>query len=355
MPRACHGLNTSDTATMPQVCRDGGNFRSSKMLPALFIIGSLKTGTTSLWSQLVDQSHGHVVPGALTDKGDVSRKEKDFFGDPSMFRRGYKWYERIWPTCPKPSDHVVAIDATPAYHVWHDAPKNMANFYGPKLKVHLRFVWMLRDPIAKFWSYFWELKAYGGEWTRVEFGAWVKPKLERSRKCLSLDPQSALWPPSLPPPFRDCAPHLDHGLYEPQLRRWLSFFQPSQLLLVSFAGYTQHPAAVVRDILAHAQLPGSIVTTTAGRVRRATKLRNSRASGHGHMPAEWQEQLRQLYSVRALVVLPHCLACEWHPPTPRCYPSTPTPFSPHCEHHACAAHNFPRIWLMRTALCTADG
>ena len=35
--------------------------------------------------------------------------------------------------------------------------------------------------------------------------------------------------------YAGCAPHLDHGLYEPQLRRWLEFFQPSQLLLVSFA------------------------------------------------------------------------------------------------------------------------
>ena len=61
-------------------------------------------------------------------------------------------------------------------------------------------------------------------------------------------------------PAAGCAPHLDHGLYEPQLRRWLTFFQPSQLLLVSFAGYVRKPAAVVRDVLLHAGLPQPVAS-----------------------------------------------------------------------------------------------
>ena len=91
-----------------------------RLLPTLFFIGSIKTGTTSLWGHLVDLSKGSVEPGAHTDKGDVSRKEKDFFGDPAMFRRGRRFYERIWPKCPAAGRRVVGIDATPAYHVWCD-------------------------------------------------------------------------------------------------------------------------------------------------------------------------------------------------------------------------------------------
>ena len=212
---------------------------TGRLLPALFVIGSLKTGTTSLWSSIVDHAADHVTPGSITFKGDVSKKEKDFFGDPTMWRRGHSWYERIWPTCPaKGSALRVGIDATPAYHVWYDAPMNMKSFFGPQLPA-LRVVWMLRDPVAKFWSYFWELKAYRGEWDKVHFASWVAPKLERTKQCLAKDPNHPLWPPSLPPPFSGCAPHLDHGLYEPQLKRWLEFFNPSQLLLVSFAGYTR--------------------------------------------------------------------------------------------------------------------
>ena len=88
---------------------------TGRLSPSLFVIGSLKTGTTSLWAHLVDNSHDWITPGALTHKGDISRKEKDFFGDPTQWRLGHHWYERIWPRCPV--GKVVAIDATPAYHV----------------------------------------------------------------------------------------------------------------------------------------------------------------------------------------------------------------------------------------------
>ena len=41
------------------------------------IIGSLKTATTQLWSQLVDNSEGAVDCGGLTNKGSISRKAPD--------------------------------------------------------------------------------------------------------------------------------------------------------------------------------------------------------------------------------------------------------------------------------------
>ena len=248
-------------------------------------------------SHIVDGAANYVTPGALTDKGDVSKKEKDFFGDPTMWRRGRRWYEKIWPPCPATSPGGtrplrVAVDATPAYHVWYDAPRNMAAFYGSQLSA-TRLVWMLRDPVAKFWSYFWELKAYDG-WQSVRFGPWTQPKLARTRECLKLNPDHQLWPPSMPPPFAGCAPHLDHGLYEPQLRRWLEFVTPPQLLLVSFNGYTRRPAAVVRDVLLHAGLPASAASAAAATTRQV-KNRNTRAGGHGKMPLRIREELHALY------------------------------------------------------------
>ena len=109
----------------------------------------------------------------------------------------------------------------------YDAPTNMRAFFGPGALRRLRLVWMVREPVGKFWSYFWDLKSYGGEWDRVSFAGFVAPKLAKARACLQKDASSPLWPPSLPPPFRDCAPHLDHGLYWPQLQRWLEVFEPA--------------------------------------------------------------------------------------------------------------------------------
>ncbi|EOD37327.1 hypothetical protein EMIHUDRAFT_460510 [Emiliania huxleyi CCMP1516] len=243
-----------------------------RLLPSLLLIGSIKTGSTLLWGRLVDYSEGAIDTGRTTDKGYISKKEKDFFGDPAQWRRGRGWYERAWPKCPASGARtVVGIDATPAYHVWYDAPKNMAAFYGRALG-QLRLVWMLRDPVAKYWSYFWELKSYGGDWDRVTFDAFTAPKLNRSR---------------------DCAPHLDHGLYHPQLQRWLEYFQPAQLLLV------QRPAAVVRDVVLHAGLrraQAERIAASAVSRRVAKEKQNSKASGHGRMPPAWRREVAALYA-----------------------------------------------------------
>eukprot|EP00966_Prymnesium_polylepis_P256781 5931583-Prymnesium_polylepis.1 len=71
----------------------------------------------------------------------------------------------------------------------------------------------------------------------------------------------------MPPPFTGCAPHLDHGLYHPQLMRWLQYFAPSQLLVVSFSGFVSEPAEVARDVLLHAGLPPADAAAAAARVK----------------------------------------------------------------------------------------
>ena len=153
-------------------------------------MGSLKI--EARWGRYRTGMH-RILPGELTDKGDISRKEKDFFGDPSMWQKGRHFYDRIWPRCPlRTSAPSIAIDATPAYHVWHDAPKNMVTYFGVAPSRHLRFVWMLRDPVDKFWSYFWELKSYEGVMSSMDFGAFLEPKLARVRECQSLDPSTPL-------------------------------------------------------------------------------------------------------------------------------------------------------------------
>lgn len=97
----------------------------------------------------------------------------------------------------------------------------------------------------------------------------IAPKLARAHACLEKDPNSPLWPPSLPPPFESCAPHLDHGLYHPQLVRWLQFFHPSQLLIVSFSGFISQPSEVFHDVLIHAGLPRTEAKGAVERLQQA--------------------------------------------------------------------------------------
>ena len=256
-------------------------------------MGSLKTGTTSLWSHLVDNTDGRPVC-RLTDKGDISRKEKDFFGARHVSSR----IELL-------SAHMAGVhqragrcfqgDGTRRLHItFGTTPKNMAAFLTDSTpRPRLAGCPTPSPNIGRTFG----SSPYGAT-DKVSFSEWTAPKLARTKECLrASNGQSPLWPPAMPPPYRGCAPHLDHGLYEPQMRRWLEFFKPAQMLLVSFAGWTRRPSVVVRDVLLHAGMTPAVARTTAERVREAkrTKNQNSRATGHGRLSARWRSDLHALY------------------------------------------------------------
>ena len=107
--------------------------------------------------------------------------------------------------------------------------------------------------------------------------------------------------PHTPPTHTTCtharASH-PHTKSTPQLLRWLEFFTPSQLLLVSFNGYVKNPSEVIRDVLSHAGL--SLAVATAASEQASAKpprkqMQNSRARGKGRMPPKLWGQLCDLY------------------------------------------------------------
>lgn len=57
------------------------------------------------------------------------------------------------PLYPAPIPQLlIGVDATPANHVWHDAPKRIAFFCGPPAARQLWLVWLQRETprVAKF-------------------------------------------------------------------------------------------------------------------------------------------------------------------------------------------------------------
>ena len=63
-------------------------FGGSRVLPDFLIVGAMKSGTTSLFSYLVQ--HPGIVPPRV--------KEVHFFDIPRNFRRGEAWYRAHFPT-----------------------------------------------------------------------------------------------------------------------------------------------------------------------------------------------------------------------------------------------------------------
>ena len=271
---------------MSQICRVNGP--KSYLVPSLMIIGSMKSGSTELWSHLFTHCKNTICFGKESNKGRVSLKEKDFFGDPNMFARGFNWYERLWPECTD-TDKRISLDATPAYHVFYNAPNNIASFYNSFIK-NIRLVWMMREPATKMWSYYGEISIY--EKNPPSFKNFILPKLERANNCIKLNKSSPLWPPSLPPPFKDCAPHLDHGLYHSHFQRWIQYFKSEQFLVVSFKHFIDDngPAEVVRDVLSHAKVSSNILKNVYENVKKRKKplapswISDSRNSRSKHRP-----------------------------------------------------------------------
>lgn len=115
-------------------------------LPNLIIIGSMKSGTTSLHSYL------DLHP----DIGMSSPKELDFFVEEHNWCKGVEWYANHFPGNTK-----VAGESTPYYtqaHRFQGVPPRMKN-----LLPDVRLIYILRDPVARVQSHYEQLRFLGWE------------------------------------------------------------------------------------------------------------------------------------------------------------------------------------------------
>ena len=220
----------------------------------------------------MDNAAAHVTPGALTDKGDVSKKEKDFFGDPSMWRRGRNWYEKIWPNCPRtaagqqlPQSAYVAIDATPAYLRKPIVADRLVEVLPRNAVPKLRFVVILRDPVDRLYAY-WDAFVLSGVGVN-RFEAWADKTMENVLACQKRVGSNELWPPpDTGVCDEDTVEGVAAGLYAYQLIYWLHRFDPKQFLVTTIDAYERDPQRVVRDVAGHV----GASTTLAGAVRAAS-------------------------------------------------------------------------------------
>jgi hypothetical protein len=200
-----------------------GDYRA---LPDYLIIGAQKGGTSSLFYYL--QQHPDVVLPLVIDK------EIHYFDD--CYRKGESWYRSHFPlqravaARRRAGSPALVGEATPEYLYHRLAPERAAN-----LLPNGKLIALLRNPIERAYSHHaMELKrgteqlpfaeALAGEPERLA-GEWEKVASDPSYRSFNIV-------------FRA---YLERGKYLEQIRRWLKYYDRSQLLVLKSEDLFQVP------------------------------------------------------------------------------------------------------------------
>jgi len=152
--------NSSEmSGVVPDVfCYDG------HQLPSLFVIGTPKCGTTSVWKELASNwdfraivphcqkqhpNAGSTYPcGGLPDEHPrySSAKEKTFFDVPERVSRGLSHYAKSFPPC---DPARPTFDGTPDYLASPTALDALVELYGPERIARSTFAVLLCDPVQR--------------------------------------------------------------------------------------------------------------------------------------------------------------------------------------------------------------
>lgn len=175
------------------------------MKPNFFIIGAARSGTTSLYAYL-DQ-HPDIFFSPV--------KEINFFSNPKIWVKGFKWYQNHFD---KTKNEQAVGEASTSYTAspfLKEVPQRISD-YRPDAKL----IYIVRDPISRLISHYMH---------RVHRG------IERR-------------------PFSEVVKNIEHepiawqGMYNFQLEKFLRFFNRDQILIFSFDDLHKSSQRTVRNI-----------------------------------------------------------------------------------------------------------
>lgn len=196
-------------------------------VPELILIGVIKAGTTSFAADMRQNPNMLFSSGCTAQRGpgfceDKTAKEAHFFDEWRNY--GIDYMARTYPKC-RTDVRMVATDETPRYLLDRHVPATIAKWYGP-FQIRIRFVAILREPVARFQSDFYHAKVQN--WcnhfnkTGTKFVEVVDNIMTNNHWYKYTGGN------------HDCSDRLEASLYPQAFMRWFATFKPSQFMIVPF-------------------------------------------------------------------------------------------------------------------------
>jgi hypothetical protein len=175
------------------------------MLPNFLIIGSQKSGTTSLYNVL--RQHPQVF---MPD-----RKEVNFFFLEAEYQRGPDYYQSYFASVPTQS--IAVGEASPGYICHPDAPARIH-----QLLPDVKLILTVRNPIDRAYSQYWDNRRSLSE--HRTFAEVVKLALEPTYHPGRLG-------------------YFSRGTYLQYIQRYLDYYPPENLLILPFDDLRHSPGS----------------------------------------------------------------------------------------------------------------
>ena len=214
-----------------------------RVLPDFLVIGVVKGGTTSLFSNLA--AHPCFFG--------QSKKEIHFFNKPENFCKGNLWYRSNFPTMFKKyhRQHVlkkifITGEATPVYLIHPLVPQRVS-----KVLPHVKLIVMLRNPIDRAFSHYHHEVGNGRE--HLSFEEAIKD--EERRLEMEIDMDRRFQDEDYDSYSRRPRPYLARGIYWKQLQNWFLFYPREQFLIIKSEDYFNDPATVFQEVNKFLGLP----------------------------------------------------------------------------------------------------
>ncbi len=210
-----------------------------RLLPDFIIIGAQRSGTTSFYNYLVQ--HPCVVR--------ASRKEIHFFDN--AFGKGLNWYRAHFPTRlyrhyvrRAQGKHLITGEASP-YYIYHPQVPRRISEVAPDAKL----IAFLRNPIDRAYSHYHLKVKLGFETLSFE------DAIEQEEERLRGEVEKMLEDETYHSYNHHHFSYLAKGVYVDQLKMWLDFFPPEQMLIIQSENFYANRTAVLNKVVKFLGLP----------------------------------------------------------------------------------------------------